>query len=310
MKEILITGVAGFAGRRIAEYLQSAGFNVCGVVRNRKGADYPFPTIEQDLSEPIECQQKFDAIVHAAGKHPGSTMDELKRNNIDAMSNLIEFARTHGVRKIIYLSTTNVNGEIRAEEIDERTDVLNPDPYGLSKYVAELLLKECKELEGVSLRLPGIVGAGAQRSWLPSVFDKFKRNETVTIYSPEFEINNFVHVEDIAKFIEILLKRSDKYLTFVLGTSERMSVRDCVETLKSTLDTKSVIEIGEPKKAPFALNVEHALAYGFSPRRPRDLIFDSFATTTPPRDCCNGLIYRIEFYEPTVEECMEETLCA
>ena len=104
-KNILVTGAAGFAGGIVARCLQDAGFHVTGTIHQHE-ADGTFPTVRCDLAEPWTLDGTFDAIVHTAGALPYQQPSVLayKKSNVDAMQHLVAFAKTHGVRRVIFFS--------------------------------------------------------------------------------------------------------------------------------------------------------------------------------------------------------------
>lgn len=113
MLNVLVTGAAGFAGSNIIKFLLDKGHGVTGVYRRRipdaiQGCRY----VQQDLSESIHLSGRFDAIVHTACAHPsaGNTFQLLKRENIDSMERLLEYARRHHIRTLINLSTKSIYG--------------------------------------------------------------------------------------------------------------------------------------------------------------------------------------------------------
>lgn len=104
MQKILVTGVGGFAGGYIAQYLLNAGYDVTGVLHTKHG-EFLFPVVVADLAEPLHLEEHFDVIVHAAGSLPFKEKDfrSFKRNNIDAMANILTFAKRTGVTNYFFI---------------------------------------------------------------------------------------------------------------------------------------------------------------------------------------------------------------
>jgi len=265
MQKILVTGVGGFAGGYIAQYLFNAGYNVTGLLHTKHG-EFLFPVVVADLAESLNLEEHFDVIVHAAGSLPFKEKDfrNFKRNNIDAMENIVTFAKHTGVKRIIFLSTIGVYGEFRDEIIDEYSDRINPDAYGVTKYVAECLLRAESEIEGISLRMPGIIGKGSRGVWLPDTVEKFRRNEDVKIYSPDFQTKNFVWIGDLAKFIARLIQMKNwKYDVVNLACQQSTSVREIVTEMKKLTKSKSRILVSDSIRRAFCLNSSRALEMGY-----------------------------------------------
>lgn len=274
MKKVLVTGVGGFAGGHIANYLHKNGFQVSGIVRKKKDF-FDFPVIEQDLTSIFDLSGNYDAIVHAAGRLPGSSIDFnlFKRDNIDSMVNLIKLAKRKKIKKFIYLSTIGVHGEFRESIINEKSDMINPDFYGITKYMAELLLRAESSIQSISLRMPGIVGKGAKNVWLSNLIEKFKNNEEIKIYSPEFETKNFIHVFDLARFIELLLiKKRYEDNVVMLGCKRGIKIKDIIARIKIITKSQSNVIIVDSSKNSFCIDHTNAIKNGYKSMLPEDLI--------------------------------------
>lgn len=274
MKKILITGVGGFVGHHIANCLYENDYQIMGIVR-KKRKSYRLPVIEQDLSLPFDLVESFDIIVHVAGRLPCSSDDFnlFKRDNIDSMVNLIELAKRKKIKKFIYLSTIGVHGEFRESIINEKSDMINPDFYGITKYMAELLLKAEPSIQSISLRMPGIIGKDAKNVWLTNLVEKLRKNEDVVIYSPEFETKNFVHVSDLSRFIDILLKKENyEKNTVTLACSQGVKIIDMVRYIKNRVKSRSIISVDDRIRKPFCLDNRSAIAMGYQSMSPFELI--------------------------------------
>ena len=271
---VLVTGAGGFAGGRTAEQLHLCGFDVVGTVHSSR-VEVPFEIVQMDLAELWMERGQFDAIVHTAGSLPYREKDlrVYMRNNVDVMRRLIDYARQHDVHRVVYFSTIGVYGEFRDEDIDENSDRINPDAYGLTKYAAECLLREEPSIESVSLRMPGIIGAGSRGVWLPNTIEKFRRNEPVRIYSPDFATRNFVWNDDLANFVVHLLQmESWKYDIVCLASHEKTTVRDIVYEIKRLTGSTSEIIVDNGLRTPFCLDDSRALEMGYVSISPMEMV--------------------------------------
>lgn len=162
--KILLTGVTGFIGNYFATKWEEKPHQVIGIARRRMQSDLDTSIICADLAEDVPLNEPVDVIVHTAAQSPAPniTTDAFVRNNVDAVRNLIRYAHSFDVQRFIYLSSISIYGEVSTNLLDENTPIVNPDPYGLTKYMGELLLlDESRWLPSVSLRLPGVLGKGA-----------------------------------------------------------------------------------------------------------------------------------------------------
>lgn len=272
--KILVTGAGGFAGGHIGNYLHTAGHDVAGTWRNHKPeADYKL--IRTDLASEIRIDFKPDVIVHAAGALPYRTASyaEYVGDNIDSMRNLLDFANSCRTKRFINLSTIGIYGEFRDEVINEDSDRINLDGYGVTKYAAECLLREQICVEGISLRMPGIIGPGARGVWLTNTIEKMRRNEDVTIYTPDFVTKNFVWVGDLAQFVAHLVSTEKwKYDTLVLACKKGATVRNIVDAIKRRTESFSRITVNDAVRKPFCLDASRAFEMGYEPMSAMEIV--------------------------------------
>lgn len=271
--KILVTGAGGFVGEKIADVLTNARHEVVGTVFHNP-ANGIYRTITCDLSKPIVIDETFDAIIHAAGSLPCKETDftVFKHNNVDSMENLIEFAKRTNVKKFIYLSTIGVYGEFRDTYITEESDRINPDAYGITKYMAECLLRD-SGIQNVSLRMPGIVGKRSRGVWFSNTMEKFRNNEQVTIYSPDFKTRNFVWVDDLAKFVCELFEMAEwKYDVVNIACHEKVTIRTLVQRMKDALNSLSEIIVKDGERAPFCLDDIRAVEMGYESVTPLEIV--------------------------------------
>ena len=280
-KKILVTGASGYIGHAIAKYLLQHEYKVTGV-RRRPGRDFDFCCVQVDLSKPFEIEGDFDVVVHAAGEVPHRASEKwsydkkdfisFKHNNVDAMENLVNFAQTHSVKKIIYLSSIGVYGQME-DIINEESRHIDLDAYGLTKYMGEIILKECDGIQGISLRMPGVIGVGAHGVWLTNVAEKLIKGEDITIYTPDFQTKNFVWIDDLAAFVRHLIELDEwKYDTLVLACKESSSIRQIVECIKALTKSESEIHIDNSIRQPFCIDASRAFEMGYRSMTPMEIM--------------------------------------
>jgi len=186
MKNILITGGAGYIGSHVVKELLKKGYENITVIDNlstgfletikrlkKYYGDIEFK--EADLSdwnevEKIFKEKRFDSIIHfaAALVVPESVKNPLKYylNNTANTTNLIKCAVENGVKKFIFSSTAAVYGEptkIPKSGITEDFETKPINPYGYSKLMSEQVLKDTAnanpDFKYVILRYFNVAGA-------------------------------------------------------------------------------------------------------------------------------------------------------
>lgn len=271
--KVLVTGAGGFAGKNIIEYFLVRGHSVVGTYRNHKPFELETKGCElvfQDLSEEINIEGTFDAIVHtAACTHSATDCDfnSFKKANIDAVEQIIEFAKKRKIKNLIYFSSRSIYGEIREKEIFENSDIINPDAYGITKYIGECMIRDVSnQINVISLRVPGITGSGAHNTWLVKTVSDCLANHDITI--SDFYTKNFVWINDIAVFIENLIiqgmnDEKFKYDTINLACKIGANNCDIINLIKQRTASQSKISIKKSGKGLFLLNADRAYEMGY-----------------------------------------------
>lgn len=151
---ILVTGANGFIGQALVKNLLQTKHNVIACVRQSVkpalDCEYRFIDNLDSKTDWRQVLQDVDVVVHCAGKASVSKDDKsnpsksLKEINTAATLNLAKQAVDNGIQRFIFLSSIKVNGEYSLPNRPFTPEVTTPpsDPYGYSKYEAELGLKE------------------------------------------------------------------------------------------------------------------------------------------------------------------------
>ncbi|MBN3582377.1 UDP-glucose 4-epimerase GalE [Algoriphagus aestuarii] len=184
MKNILITGGAGYIGSHTAVELVKAGFqpivlddfsnsdpNVIDRVSEiigRKLICYEGDCNDSSVLEQIHAQYPLDGVIHfAAFKAVGeSTVLPLKyyQNNVGSLTVLLDFMQKKSIKNIVFSSSCTVYGQPDKLPVTEGTPRKDAEsPYGNTKKICEDILmdfvKSKAKVKVVSLRYFNPVGA-------------------------------------------------------------------------------------------------------------------------------------------------------
>ena len=110
---ILITGSSGFIGNKIKKYFKNKGHTIFTLSRNsnKRNENYSSENII-GLHELKEIVIDLDIIIHLSSKsHSNKFSFQNQKENYFITKSLIEFAKKIKLKKFIFLSSTNVNGE-------------------------------------------------------------------------------------------------------------------------------------------------------------------------------------------------------
>jgi len=167
---VLITGVTGFAGSYLADYLLDRGWHVIGAARqrpqNEKIEHFPISNLDAH-TDWTAALKKADFVVHLAGRvhqmrdKPENTHLYFE-TNVDATINLANQAAAAGVGKFVFASSVKAMGEGGENLIYDENTICQPeDAHGRSKFKAEIELVKIagqKGLPVVILRPPLMYG--------------------------------------------------------------------------------------------------------------------------------------------------------
>ena len=148
-KRVLITGAAGFIGRKAVTALAAQGFQVRAASRD-PAAIIAASEVERvalpDLAAPADWSALLDGVthvVHLAGiaHAPGVLRDDVyTRINADAVGELAEQA-SGKVERLVFISSVRAQVGLAADRTITEADAPEPtDTYGRSKLEAERLL--------------------------------------------------------------------------------------------------------------------------------------------------------------------------
>mgnify|MGYP004625505711 CR=1 FL=1 len=281
MKHILITGVGGNVGQYLAEKLSVDGYSVIGVYRRSIPRNYSYKLVQADLAERELDLTDIDTVIHVAAGLSGSTK-RLIRDNVDSTMNLVKFAEKTKVNRFIYLSTVSVYGFINGE-LDIDSDIINPEIYGITKYIAENLVKEADIPMRMVISLPRMLGPFVDlnttySSGFLTMAKKILKGESVTCFIPNVLYNNYMHVSDLTSFLTVILNNEQKcgYIKVILGVKEKLEMLEILHIMKDAIQSKSEIIVGnfeEPAKCAL-VSIDDAVRMGYNPMSAEKVLYN------------------------------------
>ncbi|CDT94230.1 UDP-glucose 4-epimerase family protein [Vibrio coralliirubri] len=176
---MLVTGSTGFVGSRIVELAKERDWAVIPVVRKQIEPltnSLVIPSIDASTDwsgafEGVDCVVHCAARVHQMNETEQDALIAYRDINTLGTLNLAKQAAEAGVKRFVFVSSIKVNGELSEPNLPFEPNLKNTpqDPYGLSKYEAEVeLAKLSKEtgLEVVIIRPPLVYGPGVKANLL------------------------------------------------------------------------------------------------------------------------------------------------
>lgn len=160
MRRIVVTGANGFVGKALCSELEKKSFDVVAAVRRTEElGTFAVGDIDADTdwSGPLKGA---DTVIHLAARvhvmQENSDVDPIdlyRKVNVEGTINLANQALEAGVKRFIFISSIKVNGEnTNLGRSFSADDVPDPsDPYGVSKYEAEMALNEIGSKSGLEI---------------------------------------------------------------------------------------------------------------------------------------------------------------
>jgi UDP-glucose 4-epimerase len=299
---VLVTGGAGFIGRRVVRALLAAGHEVT-VADLRAFPDPAVRSVVGDLCDPDgparAVRAGTDVIIHLAAITSvlASVADPVAthRLNVDATARLLEVARENEVGAFLFASTNAVvgAGSSVGEVITERA-VLRPlTPYGATKAAAEMLIgsyANCYGMTGASLRFSNVYGPGMAEkdSFIPRLMRAARDGEGVHVRGDGTMLRDVVHVDDIVQGI-FAAWQGGHTGPLILGAGHSVSVNDMVATARrvtgATVPADNVpVRNGEMPAVVIDISAAKALGY-----QPGYDLESGMATVWPEFDPANSL---------------------
>ena len=291
--KILLTGGAGYIGSHtcvelldqgyevvIADNFDNSSKKVLDRIKKITGKDvilYEIDVKDKMDVDKLFDEQKIEAVIHFAGfKAVGESCAfpvKYYRNNVDTTLTLLESMKEHNVHNFVFSSSATVYGIPESVPLQEWMKPGCINPYGRTKYVNELLLKDAADadenLSVVLLRYFNPIGAhksgliGESPSGIPNNLMPYitqvavGKLERLGVFGNDYEthdgtgVRDYIHVVDLAKghlkAIEYALSHKGCEL-FNLGTGTGYSVLDIVKAFEKANDIKIPYTI-KPRRA-------------------------------------------------------------
>lgn len=238
----VVTGACGFVGCNLVEHLLAEGRSVVAVDRSEAwpaGAEARFAAlpghltfVPADVRDPValdgvfasaaaSAPQGLDGVVHGAAITPGleretRDADLIMQVNLLGTLRVLEAARDHGVRRVVYPSSASVYGAAAfpGRPLDEGRDTPVPNTmYGIAKYAAERAGLRARELWGmdvIAARVGAVFGPWERDTGVRDTFSgpmlatrALLRGERVQL--PRAGPSDWVYASDVAAALVALL---------------------------------------------------------------------------------------------------------
>ena len=288
---ILVTGGAGFIGSHVVVELAAAGHRPI-ILDNFDNSEEDIVARLEELTgqhlavyradyqdsaqlEKILAAESIDGVIHfAAYKAVGeSVADPLKYydNNAAGFVRLLQTLRAHRVQNVVFSSSAAVYGTPPVEQVTEETPTAPESPYGWSKRMDEIVLRDlCAAepwLRGVGLRYFNVVGAhpsakigelakGKPQNLLPIIVQAVANSKPLTVFGTDYPtpdgtcLRDYVHVVDLARahvaaLNKLTAQKNGSWDIYNIGTGKPTSVLELIKTFERINGVSVPYELGQ-----------------------------------------------------------------
>jgi GDP-L-fucose synthase len=248
--KIYVAGHRGLVGSALLRKLEAEGYENL-LVRTSAELDLR----RQEQVEKFFEQEQPEIVFLAAAKvggilanctYPGQFIYE----NLAIQSNILECARTHGVKKLLFLGSSCIYPRDCPQPIREEYLLTGPlektnEAYALAKIAG---IKTCQAYRAqygcnfISVMPTNLYGPNdkydLQNSHvLPALIRKFHEAKVngkpfVTLWGTGLPRREFLHVDDLADACVFLMNRYNEGEIINIGTGEDLPIRDLAEIVK------------------------------------------------------------------------------
>ena len=299
MKNILVTGGAGYIGSHAVAELLDSGYSVVVIdslengfmkLVDKRAKFYHGNVQDSNMMDKIFTENKIDAVMHFAGyiKVPESVVEPNKyyMNNTYTVMCLLESMRKNNIKNIVFSSTAAVYGDVKEPEpVDENHSKDPINPYGLSKLMSERIIMDCAEAYGLNYSIfryfnvggahekhdIGQMGEGIT-ALIPLILKAAKGTiPKLSIYGNDFDtkdgtgVRDYIHVVDLVRAHILSLKKLDENVSGIynLGNGSGFTVLEMLNAAREVtkIDIPAEITSRRPGDPPCVIaSSEKAIA--------------------------------------------------
>ena len=282
--KVLVTGADGFIGSHLTEALVRRGYHVRAFVQynsfnswgwlDRCGADVAgrFEVFAGDIRDPNgvkEATKQCESVLHLAAliAIPFSyhSPDTYVETNVKGTLNVLQAARSLGVRRVIHTSTSEVYGTARFVPITEEHPLQGQSPYSATKIAADQLAYSFY----ASFGLPVVIARPfntygprqSARAVIPTIITQIANGHRQIKLGAVSPTRDFNYVQDtVAGFVAALEADNGLGEVVNIGSNFEISIGDTARAIAEVMKAEIEIVTDEARLRPEKSEVERLWA--------------------------------------------------
>jgi len=268
---VVVTGGAGFIGSHVCERLLREGHSVCAfddlndfyppaikqqALRNLQALARPFTFVQGDITdrdavEELFGSERFDQVIHLAaraGVRPSLAEPALyQRVNVEGTVNVLEAARSRGVKKFTIASSSSVYGVNARVPFSESDPIFSAiSPYAASKLACEALGHVYHHVYGFDVAMLRFFTVYGPRQRPDLAIHKFasliQAGKPIPVFGDGSTARDYTYVTDTIEGILACTRREFGFEIFNLGESQTVTLSRLIELLEFSLGRKAVLD--------------------------------------------------------------------
>jgi GDP-L-fucose synthase len=284
---IFVAGHRGLVGSAILRALQAEGHRD-PIVRSRAELDLTDQAAVDALFASERPEYVFLAAAKVGGILANSTYPaDFIRDNLLIQTHVIDSARRHGVRKLLFLGSSCVYPKHAPQPMPEScllTSPLEPtnEPYAVAKIAGIKMVQAYRRqhgFRGITAMPTNLYGPGDNFDLegshvVPALIRRFHEAKesgapTVTLWGTGTPRREFLHVDDLADAALFLMRHYDDDGIINVGTGRDCTIAELAERIRTVVEFRGEVTFdstkpdGTPRKL---LDVSRLTELGWGPK--------------------------------------------
>jgi len=248
----LITGFSGFLGSHLTDRLLKDGHEVIGIDRSIKHKNiekHPsLKTYHDNIFGNIaDLFKDVDVVFHLAAltrpqwsiKYPYETSEV----NVMGTIKVLEHAKNNKVKRIVFMSSSNLYGEVDEYPTSENVKPNPMNTYALSKLIGEqycelfeklygLEWNSCRPFNAYGSRMPF---SGIYTSAVATFIDVLKNDKPLQMYGDGNQRRDFIYVDDIVDQLILMAHSKVHGEAFNCGSGTNTSINELLGIIQKIM---------------------------------------------------------------------------